>query len=133
MLRDKISIPPTAKCPGCGAVHARAALEANLYICPGCNHYLSMPSRARGELGGPSMDNQKYPNRKLSGSAVGNVSDMHNASVDEDAARQGGCAQVHLPTGRMCMLRHGHNRSCDFRPAGEADAVLARHKAADHW
>jgi acetyl-CoA carboxylase carboxyl transferase beta subunit/acetyl-CoA carboxylase carboxyl transferase alpha subunit len=47
MLRDKISIPPTAKCPGCGAVHARAALEANLYICPGCNHYLSMPSRAR--------------------------------------------------------------------------------------
>src|SRR4029077_19375066 len=37
----------TAKCPGCGEVHARAALEANLYICPGCNHYLSMPSRAR--------------------------------------------------------------------------------------
>jgi acetyl-CoA carboxylase carboxyl transferase beta subunit len=47
MLRGKISIPATAKCPGCGAVHARAALEANLYICPGCNHYLSMPSRAR--------------------------------------------------------------------------------------
>ena len=47
MLRDKISIPPTAKCPGCGAVHTRAALEANQYICPGCNHYLSMPSRAR--------------------------------------------------------------------------------------
>src|SRR3984957_2898517 len=47
MLRRKISIPPTAKCPGCGTVHTRAALEANLYICPGCNHYLSMPSRAR--------------------------------------------------------------------------------------
>src|SRR5258708_2630548 len=47
MLRGKISIPPTVKCPGCGTAHARAALEANLYICPGCNHYLSMPSRAR--------------------------------------------------------------------------------------
>src|ERR1700738_1092670 len=47
MLRGKISVPPTVKCPGCTAVHARAALEANLYICPGCNHYLSMPSRAR--------------------------------------------------------------------------------------
>src|SRR4029077_17104034 len=47
MLRGKISIPPTAKCPGCGAVHTRAALDARLYICPDCNHYLSMPSRAR--------------------------------------------------------------------------------------
>jgi acetyl-CoA carboxylase carboxyl transferase beta subunit/acetyl-CoA carboxylase carboxyl transferase alpha subunit len=47
MLRNKIAIPTTTKCPGCGAVHARAALEANFYICPGCNHYLSMPSRAR--------------------------------------------------------------------------------------
>ena len=47
MLRGKISVPPTVKCPGCAAVHARAALEGNLYICPGCNHYMSMPSRAR--------------------------------------------------------------------------------------
>jgi acetyl-CoA carboxylase carboxyl transferase beta subunit len=47
MLRGKISIPTTLKCPGCAEVLARAALEANLYICPGCNHYLSMPSRAR--------------------------------------------------------------------------------------
>ncbi len=47
MLRGKISIPTTAKCPGCGATHARTALDANLYICPGCNHYLTMPSRAR--------------------------------------------------------------------------------------
>src|SRR5579862_4598678 len=47
MLRGKISISPTAKCPGCRAVHTRGALEANLYICPGCNHYLQMPSRAR--------------------------------------------------------------------------------------
>src|ERR1700722_6329071 len=47
MLRRKISIPATLKCPGCATVHQRAILEANLYICPGCNHYLSMPSRAR--------------------------------------------------------------------------------------
>jgi acyl-CoA carboxylase subunit beta len=47
MLRGKISIPTTLKCPSCGAAQSRAALEANLYICPGCNHYLSMPSSAR--------------------------------------------------------------------------------------
>ena len=47
MLRSKISIPPTLKCPGCGTVHARGALEENLYICPVCNHYMTMPSQAR--------------------------------------------------------------------------------------
>jgi len=59
--------------------------------------------------------------------------EVHNASVDAKAARQGGCAQVHLPTGRMCTLRHAHAGSCEFSSAGEADAVLAEHKAAQHW
>ncbi len=68
-----------------------------------------------------------------SGSIVGNVSDLHNASIDQDAARQGGCAQVHLPTGRMCTLRHGHQTSCEFTTARDAHAVLAQHKAADQW
>lgn len=79
------------------------------------------------------MDTQAHPEPDASGSGAGPVSDVHNASVDEDAARQGGCGQVHLPTGRMCTLRHGHPRSCDFSPGGEADAVLAQHKANDHW
>ena len=50
MLRRKNSIPATLKCPACGATHSRSALDANLYVCPGCNHYLSMPSRARINL-----------------------------------------------------------------------------------
>lgn len=79
------------------------------------------------------MDTQAHSRSGASGSEVGHVSDMHNASVDEDAARQGGCAQVHLPTGRMCTLRHGHHRSCEFSPARDAAAVLAQHKGADHW
>jgi hypothetical protein len=79
------------------------------------------------------MDTQAHSTTVPSGSLVSQVSDRHNASVDEDAARRGGCAQVHLPTGRMCTLQHGHSMSCDFSPAGEADAVLAKHKAADHW
>jgi len=45
---------------------------------------------------------------------IPNTSAMHNASVDEDAAREGECAQVHLPTGRTCTLPHGHERSCEF-------------------
>ena len=52
------------------------------------------------------------------------TSEMHNASVDEDAARQGACAQVHLPTGRMCILPHGHPGSCHFIPADAAYASL---------
>ena len=52
------------------------------------------------------------------------TSEMHNASVDEDAARRGACAQVHLPTGRMCILAHGHRGSCDFIPAEAAYAAL---------
>lgn len=52
------------------------------------------------------------------------TSAMHNASVDEDAARKGACAQVHLPTGRMCVLPHGHQGSCDFIPADAAYASL---------
>jgi hypothetical protein len=52
------------------------------------------------------------------------TSEMHNASVDEVAARKGACAQVHLPTGRMCILAHGHRGSCDFIPAEAAYALL---------
>jgi hypothetical protein len=40
--------------------------------------------------------------------------EAHNASVDEDLARTGGCAQVHLASGRTCTLRHGHEGSCYF-------------------
>jgi hypothetical protein len=58
---------------------------------------------------------------------------MHNTSIDEDAAGNGGCAQVHLPTGSMCTLRHGHEGSCEFISAEAADASLARHRADEGW
>ena len=47
MLRRKGLGPASTKCPGCGTVHSRAVLEENLYVCPECNHHLSMPSWAR--------------------------------------------------------------------------------------
>jgi acetyl-CoA carboxylase carboxyl transferase beta subunit/acetyl-CoA carboxylase carboxyl transferase alpha subunit len=47
MLRRKGSSLASSKCPGCGTVHSRAVLKEHLYVCPGCNHYLSMPSQAR--------------------------------------------------------------------------------------
>jgi hypothetical protein len=40
--------------------------------------------------------------------------EVHNASVDEQVAEAGGCAQVHLATGRICTLEHGHAGSCRF-------------------
>lgn len=59
---------------------------------------------------------------------VADTSEMHSASVDEVAARKGACAQVHLPTGRMCILSHGHRGSCDFIPADAAYASLPPHR-----
>jgi len=59
--------------------------------------------------------------------------EMHNAAIDEDAVRDGACAQVHLPTGRMCTLRAGHSVSCDFVSADQADASIAQRKADEGW
>lgn len=61
------------------------------------------------------------------------ASEVHNASVDEAVAGQGACAQVHLPTGAMCVMQHGHEGSCEFSPAGDAGTDLATRKAAEHW
>ncbi|HTC64229.1 MAG TPA: hypothetical protein VK709_15405, partial [Candidatus Saccharimonadales bacterium] len=47
MLRPKIAVSSTVKCPGCGTTIARPVLEECIYICPNCSHYLTMPSRAR--------------------------------------------------------------------------------------
>lgn len=124
--------PPTSAPQSAALTDGCPSAPANSLRCRK-PHAGRMPSRPRGELGGPSMDSQAQSKSERPGSVVGNVSDVHNASVDEEAARQGGCAQVHLPTGRMCTSRHGHNGSCEFSSAGEADAALAKHKAADHW
>lgn len=68
-----------------------------------------------------------------SGPRSGAVPAVHNSAVDEAAALQGACAQVHLPSGRMCTLRNGHGRSCEFTPAQLVDVVLADRKAAGGW
>jgi len=47
MARRKGSSLAMLKCPECGTVNSRAALEERLYICPECKHHLSMPSQAR--------------------------------------------------------------------------------------
>lgn len=52
--------------------------------------------------------------------------ETHNASVDQDAAGEGLCAQVHLPSGRLCTLPHGHVSSCEFLSSHDADAARAR-------
>jgi hypothetical protein len=61
------------------------------------------------------------------------ASELHNPSVDADAARAGVCAQLHLATGAMCTKRRGHTGSCEFTPPDEADAAVARNKAAEQW
>ena len=65
-----------------------------------------------------------YLSTDTAGRRAADTSEMHNVSMDEVAARKGACAQVHLPTGRMCILPHGHRGSCDFIPAEAAYAAL---------
>ncbi|RYV51303.1 hypothetical protein [Pengzhenrongella frigida] len=55
-----------------------------------------------------------------------NLSAAHNVSVDEGRRHAGVCAQLHLPTGRMCTLPHGHPDSCEFVAPDQVDASLAR-------
>ncbi|GAA2482168.1 hypothetical protein GCM10009858_19900 [Terrabacter carboxydivorans] len=62
-----------------------------------------------------------------------NVTEIHNPSVDESAARHGACAQVHLATGAMCVMRRGHAGSCEFTPAAETAALLATRRSEEHW
>ncbi|MGH3549222.1 MAG: hypothetical protein ACRDQU_14150 [Pseudonocardiaceae bacterium] len=59
-----------------------------------------------------------------------------NSSVDTQLARAGACAQIHLPSGRICVLPHHHRGSCRFLSASDvADAegfVPCQRIAGDH-
>ena len=59
--------------------------------------------------------------------------EVHNAAVDASRRQQGACAQVHLATGRICLLQHGHRASCEFESPENADASLARQRLAGGW
>jgi hypothetical protein len=74
------------------------------------------------------MGARAYLSTNTAARRAADTSEMHNASVDEDAAKKGACAQVHLPTGRMCSLPHGHKGSCDFIPTEAAHASLPPHR-----
>jgi len=58
---------------------------------------------------------------------------VHNARAGQRRRDLGASAQVHLPTGRMCTMRQGHEASCDFVGAAEADESLAHHRAVEGW
>ena len=73
------------------------------------------------------------PGTSASGPRSEAVPAVHNSAVDEAAALLGGCGQVHLPSGRMCTLRNGHDGSCEFTQADLVDALLADRKAAGGW
>lgn len=52
---ERIPIPtavdtePSTECPHCHSVITNTALIVNQYVCPDCDHHLSMPARARLE------------------------------------------------------------------------------------
>jgi hypothetical protein len=53
-------------------------------------------------------------------------SDLSNVHVREDLARAGRCANVHLATGRTCLLPLRHHGPCEFHNPQEADDILRR-------
>lgn len=55
--------------------------------------------------------------------------DFHNLSVEESVAKQGACARIHVPTGRVCTLPHKHSGSCHFVPPEEVQGSLQRDHA----
>ena len=40
--------------------------------------------------------------------------DLHNSHISQDAAGADCCGEIHLPTGRTCILRHRHHGGCQF-------------------
>ena len=53
-------------------------------------------------------------------------SDLSNIHVREDLARAGRCANVHLATGRTCLLPLRHFGPCEFHNPQEAEDILGR-------
>ncbi|TAP45030.1 hypothetical protein [Arthrobacter sp. S39] len=51
-------------------------------------------------------------------------SDLSNIHVREDLARAGRCANVHLATGRTCLLPLRHYGPCEFHNPQEAEDIL---------
>jgi hypothetical protein len=53
-------------------------------------------------------------------------SDWSNIHVREDLARAGRCGNVHLATGRTCLLPLRHHGPCEFHNPQEAEDILRR-------
>jgi hypothetical protein len=52
--------------------------------------------------------------------------EVHNVSVDELVARAHMCGQMHLPSGRTCVLPFGHIGSCGFEDPDRARLAADR-------
>ena len=59
--------------------------------------------------------------------------EAHNASINQVASEEGACAQVHLPTGRVCTQQHGHEGSCDFVSADQVNDSLSHRQVTEGW
>ena len=51
--------------------------------------------------------------------------DIHNATIDTDAADAGLCGQLHLRTGRACVLPARHPGECVFHDSETVDNAVA--------
>jgi hypothetical protein len=49
--------------------------------------------------------------------------DLRSVHVHEDVARSGRCGNVHMATGRTCILPERHHGSCEFVGPHEAEGI----------
>ncbi|MDQ0620440.1 hypothetical protein [Arthrobacter globiformis] len=49
--------------------------------------------------------------------------DLRSMHIREDVAQAGRCGNVHLATGRICILPQRHHGSCDFVGPEDANGV----------
>jgi hypothetical protein len=52
--------------------------------------------------------------------------DLHNSSINLEAALAGHCAFTHLASGRVCRLPYGHAGSCRFALSWGGPSGLAQ-------
>lgn len=66
------------------------------------------------------MNTKEQPAAPQQVPAEGMRADLHNPSVDEQAAEAGMCGNVHMPSGRICVLPSKHSGPCRFVPRNHA-------------
>jgi hypothetical protein len=72
-----------------------------------------------------SSDDDSSPAPSVLPVSSGERPDLRSFHVREDVAMEGRCGNLHLATGRTCILPERHPGSCDFVGPEDANGVAS--------